>query len=312
MSSSSEEFHAAGGRRGANVEVLFPGSNVVGSGSATASDSVPPVTSNVDSTGPASALSAAADSKSLAEKAIAALPPELSAQATDPKRKARSQDPGWKFGWWPDTTKKDFVQCIFCSKIVPSGIKRFKQHLAGGFGDTMKCARVPELVSKEMHMYLKRNMRLVITANTEEGEEGEERDDEGPEPSSGTKNKQTKKKIAQAAMSSFLVSAPPKPSTQKASKSVSAMLCKTPEEVVAERHKNKTSQSTLEHCTKKGTQAQQIVDDHVADFLYENKIPLNVVNSRSWKIMLESIVSTVLDIMAHRIMRLEYLGLKGQ
>ena len=65
------------------------------------------------------------------------------------------------------------------------------------------------------------------------GEEGEERNDEGPEPSSGTKNKQTKKKIAQAAMSSFLVSAPPKPSTQKASKSVSAMLYKTLEEVVA-------------------------------------------------------------------------------
>jgi hypothetical protein len=145
----------------------------------------------------------------------------------------------------------------------------------------MKCARVPELVSKEMHTYLKRSMRLVITANTEEGEEGEERNDEGPKPSSGTKNKQAKKKIAQAAMSPFLVSAPRKPSTQKASKSVSAMLCKTPEEVVAERHKNKTSQATLEHCTKKGTQAQQIVDDHVADFLCENKISLNVVNSRS-------------------------------
>uniref|UniRef100_A0A804QC43 Uncharacterized protein n=1 Tax=Zea mays TaxID=4577 RepID=A0A804QC43_MAIZE len=82
------EFHAAGGRRGADVEVLFPGSNVVGNGSATASDFVPPVTSNVDSTNPASALSVAKDSKSLPEKAIAALPPELSAQATDPKRKA--------------------------------------------------------------------------------------------------------------------------------------------------------------------------------------------------------------------------------
>jgi hypothetical protein len=38
-----------------------------------------------------------------------------------------------KIGWWPDPTKKDFVQCIFCMKVVPSGIKRFK-HLAGGFG----------------------------------------------------------------------------------------------------------------------------------------------------------------------------------
>jgi hypothetical protein len=52
--------------------------------------------------------------------------PELAVQANDPKRKARSHDPGWKFGWWPDTSKKDFVQCIFCMKVVPSGIKRFK------------------------------------------------------------------------------------------------------------------------------------------------------------------------------------------
>jgi hypothetical protein len=80
-------------------------------------------------------------------------------------------------------------------------------------------------------------------------------------------HKHAKKKIAQAAMSSFTVSSPPKPT-----KSVSAMLCKNPEQVVAERHKNKTPQPTLEHCTKKGKEAKQVVDDHVADFLYENKI----------------------------------------
>jgi hypothetical protein len=169
-----------------------------------ASDSVPSVTSNAESRGPASALSATADSKSLVEKAIAALPPELSAQATDPKRKARSQDPRWKFGWWPDTTKKDLVQCIFCSKIVPSGIKRFKQYLAGGFGDTMHCARIPELVSKEMHTYLKRNMKLVITTNNEEDEEGEERNDEGPGPSSRTKTSKQKRKFPKLPCPHFL------------------------------------------------------------------------------------------------------------
>jgi hypothetical protein len=46
------------------------------------------------------------------------------------------------------------VRCIFCRKIIPSGIKRFKQHLAGGFGDTMKCGSVPELILKEMLAYL--------------------------------------------------------------------------------------------------------------------------------------------------------------
>jgi hypothetical protein len=269
------DFNGGSGRAN-NVEVLFPESNMVGSASQSAY--VPHVASNVDSTSPASALSAAADCKTLAKKAIAALPPELSAQANDPKRKARSQDPGWQFGWWPDRTKKDFVQCVFYKKIVPSGIKSFRQHLADRFGDTMKCARVPEVVSKEMHTYLRRNMRVVITADGDEGEEEGEQIDVGLLPSSGTKTKQAKKQIAQASMSSFVVAAPIKPNTQKASKSGSVMLCKTPEEVVAERHKNKTSHTTLEHCIKKGTEAKQIVDDHVADFLYENKIPLNVVN----------------------------------
>ena len=32
-----------------------------------------------------------------------------------------------------------------------------------------------------------------------------------------------------------------------------------------------------------------MVDDHVANFFYENGVPFNVINSRSWEIMLESI-----------------------
>jgi hypothetical protein len=67
------------------------------------------------------------------------------------------------------------------------------------------------------------------------------------------------------------------------------MLNKSPEEVVAERHKSKQSQPTLEHLTKRSKEAKVIVDDHVADFFYENRIPLNVINSRSWEVMLESI-----------------------
>jgi hypothetical protein len=38
--------------------------------------------------------SAGAGSTTLVEKDIAALPPKLAKQAKDPKRKARSQDPG--------------------------------------------------------------------------------------------------------------------------------------------------------------------------------------------------------------------------
>jgi len=113
-------------------------------------------------------------------------------------------------------------------------------------------------------------------------------------PSSRTRLKQAqsqaKKKIAQAVITSFVVASQTKAATQKNTntKSVSAMLRRTPE-VVAERHKSKTSQPTIEQCTKKDKEAKQIVDDHVADFFYENGIPFNVINSRSWEIMLESI-----------------------
>jgi hypothetical protein len=139
------------------------------------------------------------------------------------------------------------VPCIFCMKVVPAGIRRFKQHLSSRFGDAIKCPRVPKLVSKEMYVYLKRNSKVLIDLDVEEGEKGKE----APEPSSGTKYKHAKKKVAQAVVSSFSVSGLPKPT-----KSVSVMLCKSPEQVVAERHRNKTSQPTLEHCTKKGKEAK--------------------------------------------------------
>jgi hypothetical protein len=69
-----------GHQRADNVEVVFPESNVVGA----------QASSVADSTEPATASLATANSLTLAEKAIATLPPALGAQASDPKRKARS------------------------------------------------------------------------------------------------------------------------------------------------------------------------------------------------------------------------------
>jgi hypothetical protein len=65
-----------GHQRADNVEVVFPEFNVVGAQASSAADS----------TGPATASLTAANSLTLVEKAIAALPPALGAQASDPKR----------------------------------------------------------------------------------------------------------------------------------------------------------------------------------------------------------------------------------
>ncbi|CAD6244265.1 unnamed protein product [Miscanthus lutarioriparius] len=150
-----------------------------------------------------------------------------------------------------------------------------------------------------MDAYIKKHTRsavVVVPEVQQDSEEGE--GDEVTEvelekvPSSGTKTKQKqaqeKKKIAQASIAAYMAAAgSSKPANQKNTKSVVAMLRKTPEEIVSERHKFKTSQPTLEHCTKK--ENKQVVDDHIANFFYENHIPFNVINSRSWEIMLESI-----------------------
>jgi hypothetical protein len=87
------EIH--GSRRGAgNVEVIFPESHVV---------SGAPASSVADSTEPASTSLAAADSSALAKKDIAALSPELRAQATDLKSRQGHRTLDGKFGRWPDT-----------------------------------------------------------------------------------------------------------------------------------------------------------------------------------------------------------------
>ncbi|XP_039827515.1 uncharacterized protein LOC120689274 [Panicum virgatum] len=208
------------------VEVIMPEADARSAGGSGNAADRP---SEVASTGVVgSSSSTAADSAAYAEKAIAKLPPHLAAEAVDPKRKAKSKDPGWKFGWWPDPTKKDFVKCIFCQKTIPAGIKRFKQHLSGGSADCIKCEHVPELVLREMDAYLKKNARTVVVSMPSDEEGDEESDGEGelePEPqvakpSCGTKVKQAKKRIVQSGITSFVVAAPTKPQTQKHSRGV--------------------------------------------------------------------------------------------
>ena len=130
-------------RRRAVVEVILPENEAVSGGAASAS-------------------SAAPTEASLIAQAIAKLPPDLAAMAEDKKMKAKSSDPRWKYGFWPDIGKKEFIQCIFCKKVVPSGIKRFKQHLAGGYSDAVKCGEAPELVRREMNGYLVTRSRTQV------------------------------------------------------------------------------------------------------------------------------------------------------
>ncbi|XP_063937668.1 uncharacterized protein LOC108193722 isoform X2 [Daucus carota subsp. sativus] len=72
------------------------------------------------------------------------------------------------------------------------------------------------------------------------------------------------------------------------SKSVASMLMRSPEQVIEERHMNGPSQTTLESKLRTKEEKDR-VSKHIADFFYENGIPFNAANSRSYEIMVESI-----------------------
>ena len=62
-----------------------------------------------------------------------ASPPSVNNENYDPKvdkaRKANSNDPGWKYGYWANLHKPDKVTCTLCDTKVSGGIKMLKQHL---------------------------------------------------------------------------------------------------------------------------------------------------------------------------------------
>jgi hypothetical protein len=71
----------------------------------------------------------------------------------------KSNDPGWKYGYWSNLENRDLVACTLCDSMVCGGIKRLKQHLAGGCGDTKMCPKTTTAIRKEMRNYLESNKR---------------------------------------------------------------------------------------------------------------------------------------------------------
>lgn len=207
--------------------------------------------------------------------------------AKDPKRKAKSCDPGWKFAVWPDLSNKDKVKCVLCGNENRGGINRFKQHLIGGFPDIMKCPKTTREIAKEMDDYMQSKKKSKTAKNQNQLQE--EDDDDVQEiistaasntlPSSRTSG-QNKSKAVQNKPFEFR-----KPAL---SKSVASMLMKTPEQVIEDRHTNGPAQTTLENRLRTKEEKER-VHMHIANFFYENGIPFNAAHSRSYEVMVESI-----------------------
>ena len=206
---------------------------------------------------------------------------------TDPKRKpAKSNDPGWKYGFWPTIGNRDVVQCCLCDRRITGGITRLKEHLVGGYGDVQKCVKTTTTIAREMQDAMKKKKRPLVL-DDEEGEQQGEDDvivltEESQDvarsivhPSSGT--------AAKRKQSTLKFSAPKEPST----KSVGSMLRRTPTEVVEERHSKGPSQISIQ-ASMRTKEEREAVNLEWARFFYECGIPFNAVNSRQFEIAIEA------------------------
>ncbi|CAN6248725.1 unnamed protein product [Urochloa humidicola] len=222
---------------------------------------------------------------------------------TDPARKAGSQDPGWKYGYWADLQFRDKVTCTLCDVQVSGGIKRLKQHLAGGYGDCQMCSKTTTEIRKEMRDYLEGNKRrrpLFIDDEQEEQEddvvvveaipaESVQVESSAPasqsskvQPSSGTAAKQRR--------AAYLYKAPTGKKTKevpKGNKSIIEMLRPTPEEVVDQRIKGYQPRIPAKIKSK---EEKHYVDMQWALWFYECGISFNSAAARQFKIAVEATI----------------------
>jgi hypothetical protein len=80
--------------------------------------------------------------------------------------------------------------CSLCKKRISGGSKRYKEHLAGGYGDVVQCNRT-KVIMKEMDAALKKNNRgqpILVEedeATNDVSVEGGQRSESKPVESSG-------------------------------------------------------------------------------------------------------------------------------
>lgn len=208
--------------------------------------------------------------------------------SNDPKRRASSGDPGWKYGYWHDLNRRDRIRCKFCARDIHGGIARFKRHLAGasikGKKNSHKCKKVTEAVSKEMMDY----MRAYAGKHNVTAEDGKV-DGGGAAGGDSSEDDAAVTQSSRTPAKRKAESVPSEPTPQKVTRTIAGMLRKSPEEVIELRHSKDPSQAALNAgCFKRTSEDKDRVDQHWADFFYANAIPFNVTRSRAFEIALES------------------------
>ncbi|XP_042499920.1 uncharacterized protein LOC122078124 [Macadamia integrifolia] len=182
----------------------------------------------------------------------------------DPTRKAKSKDPGWKYGYLPDLNDKNLVRCTLCGKDAKGGIKRLKQHLIGGYGDISKCPKTIAAIAREMHEAIMRNQkRKPYVFDEDYSVDHQQGEDLLEEIESGGQLQSVKGPI-------------------------DSYLRRTPEEIVGERRSKGSTQTTIQSSLRSNADREK-TNAYVAKWFYKTGIPFKTVKLRSFEEMVEAI-----------------------
>ena len=213
-----------------------------------------------------------------AEDSTMASPPSIASEydpKNDPARKPqKSKDLGWKYGYWPNLQNKDEVKCTLCGTSVRGGIKRLKQHLAGGYGDAVLCEskELTTEIRKEMSAYLEANKRkrpLFLEEDDGESKVVEVTAEQASENRSSSQKEASNNKTKAAN-----------------TMSIAEMVRETPEEMVDERLAG-SYQPTIQSKVK-SKEEKDYVDMLWALFFYECGVPFNAAAARQFQIAIEA------------------------
>jgi hypothetical protein len=65
-----------------------------------------------------------------------------------PKRKPKSDDPGWKYYYYVEPGKRELIQCALCPRQIKGGILRVKKNLVSGYKDILNCPNTTTAIAR--------------------------------------------------------------------------------------------------------------------------------------------------------------------
>ncbi|XP_020264013.1 uncharacterized protein LOC109839951 [Asparagus officinalis] len=224
----------------------------------------------------------------------------MSSLASASANKGRRQDPTWKYTSLVEEGNSNKHKCIYCNKITNGGISRQKEHL---IGTTRKrknvslCNKVPSNVVDELKEYDKKQAIIRRQQAVENYMQDLEDDDmveidevdEVEEQAQATRNKGNEQLTSTSKSSSLSTRGRGSVgSSTKRKGPIDSFLSFDPElDVAKDDRRRKLRQTSIKEGLNKDVVAKGHQD--IARWWYQAGIPFNVVQLRSFRIMLKSV-----------------------